>query len=44
MSVYSTDGVAFVAMGLGAWITTNGVYQELPYVAQTAPEGYGIFS
>jgi hypothetical protein len=35
---------AFVVLGLGAWITVNGVYQELPIIAQTAPEGYDIFS
>lgn len=37
-------GLAFVVLGLGAWVTVNGVYQELPYIAQTAPEGYDIFS
>jgi hypothetical protein len=35
---------AFVVLGLGAWVTVNGVYQELPYIALTAPEGYDIFS
>jgi len=37
-------GIAFAVLGLGAWITVNGVYQELPYIAQRAPEGYDIFS
>lgn len=35
---------SFIVLGLGAWVTVNGVYQELPYIAQTAPEGYDIFS
>ena len=36
--------MAFVILGLGAWMTVNGVYQELPIISQTAPEGYDIFS
>ena len=36
--------VAFVLFGLGSWIAVNGIYQELPLIAQTAPEGYNIFS
>jgi hypothetical protein len=35
---------AFVVLGLGAWVTVNGVYQELPVIADSAPEGYDIFS
>ena len=35
---------AFVLFGLGSWIAVNGIYQELPLIAQTAPEGYDIFS
>ena len=34
----------FLVMGLGSWITINGVYQELPLIASEAPEGYAIFS
>eukprot|EP01147_Barroeca_monosierra_P010364 gene10364-2498_t len=36
--------VSFIALGLGAWITINGVFQVLPTLAQTVPEGYDIFS
>merc|ERR1711865_246725 len=35
---------AFVLFGLGSWIAVNGIYQELPLIAQSAPEGYDIFS
>eukprot|EP00656_Telonema_subtile_P006136 TRINITY_DN12817_c0_g1_i2.p1 TRINITY_DN12817_c0_g1~~TRINITY_DN12817_c0_g1_i2.p1 ORF type:complete len:483 (+),score=84.64 TRINITY_DN12817_c0_g1_i2:25-1473(+) len=35
---------AFALFGLGSWIAVNGVYQELPLIAQSAPEGYDIFS
>jgi hypothetical protein len=44
MSLSWDLGAAYVTLGLGAWVTVNGVYQELPYIAQTAPEGYDIFS
>jgi len=37
-------GALFVLLGLGSWIIVNGVFQALPLVAQTAPEGYDIFS
>lgn len=37
-------GALFVVLGLGSWITVNGVFQALPLVARTAPEGYDIFS
>ena len=39
-----TTTCAFVGLGLGSWITTNGIFQELPHVARTVPEGYDIFS
>jgi len=35
---------AFTVFGLGSWIAVNGVYQQLPIIAQAAPEGYDIFS
>lgn len=35
---------AFALFGLGSWIAVNGVYQQLPIIAQTAPEGYDLFS
>ena len=36
--------LCFVLVGLSSWIVVNGVYQELPTIAQTAPEGYDIYS
>jgi hypothetical protein len=36
--------VLFAVLGLGSWITVNGVFQELPLLAHTAPEGVGIFA
>ncbi len=36
--------IACFLLGMGSWITVNGLYQELPLIAQTAPEGYNIFS
>ena len=34
----------FAVLGLGSWITVNGVFQELPLLAQIAPEGVGLFA
>jgi len=42
-NVAQTSAACFV-LGMGAWITVNGLYQELPIIAQSAPEGYNIFS
>ena len=34
--------VAFVGLGLGSWIAVNGIFQELPVVALTAPPQFNI--
>jgi hypothetical protein len=43
-AIHPEIAAAFVVLGLGAWVTVNGVYQELPIIAETAPEGYDVFS
>jgi hypothetical protein len=33
---------AFIGLGLGSWISVNGIFQELPVVALSAPRDYNI--
>ena len=33
-----------VFVGVGNWVQTNGIFQELPRIATNAPEGYDLFS
>jgi PAS domain S-box-containing protein len=32
----------FVVLGVGSWITINGIYLELPLLVGTAPEGWAL--
>lgn len=43
-STHTFAAVLFGVLGLGSWITVNGMFQELPLIAPTAPEKYGLFS
>eukprot|EP00939_MAST-03C_sp_MAST-3C-sp1_P003918 g3918.t1 len=44
MRLGKKEYMAWIGFGLGSWITTNGIFQELPHIAKTAPEGYDLFS
>ena len=32
----------FVILGIGSWITINGIYLELPLLVNSAPEGWAL--